>query len=255
MTSSASASSGSARRRSRLAIFVALLALAAAAAALLSSFGTRWEWWHFRTGFTMLRWAAYSGIAAAVVSLVALYRTRPGAPLRGFPLALFALILALATFVVPWQVQRMGQRLPPIHDITTDPENPPEFVAIAPLRADAPNPTEYGGPEIAAQQREAYPGIEPLHLSVAPQEAFDAAFAAAREMGWNIVAADSAALRIEAVDETFWYGFEDDVVVRLTPADGGTVLDARSVSRVGRGDLGVNARRVRAYLDEVEGRM
>lgn len=255
MASSASGSIASSSRPSRLAVFVALLALAAAAVALLSSFGTRWEWWHFRTGFTMLRWAAYSGIAVALLSLVALYRTRPGAPPRGFPLALFALILALATFVVPWQVQRMGQRLPPIHDITTAPENPPEFVAIAPLRSDAPNPTEYGGPDIAAQQREAYPDIQPLHLTVAPQQAFDTALAAAREMGWSIVDADSAALRIEAVDETFWYGFKDDIVVRLSPADGGSVLDARSVSRVGRGDLGVNARRIRAYLDEVEGRI
>lgn len=203
----------------------------------------------------MLRWAAYGGIAAAVLSLIALYRTRPGASRKGFPIALLAVMIALATFIVPWQVQRMGQRFPPIHDITTDVENPPDFVAISPLRADAPNPTEYGGQEVAAQQREAYPEIEPLQLAAPPEHAFEVALEAAREMGWSIVDADPAAGRIEAVDETFWYGFDDDVVVRLTPANGRTVLDIRSVSRVGRGDLGVNARRIRKYLDEVRERL
>lgn len=203
----------------------------------------------------MLRWAAYAGIAVAVLSLVAVYRTRPGAPRKGLSLAVVAFLIAIATFLVPWQIQQMGQRLPPIHDITTDPENPPEFVAIAPLRADAPNPTEYGGREVAAQQRAAYPDIEPLRLAVPLDRAFDIALEAARDMGWSIVAADSTAGRIEAVDETFWYGFEDDVVIRLTPSDGQMVLDVRSVSRVGRGDLGVNARRIRSYLEELRERL
>jgi uncharacterized protein (DUF1499 family) len=70
-------------------------------------------------------------------------------------------------------------------------------------------------------------------------------------MGWEIVAADPAARRIEATDQTFWFGFKDDVVIRLTAADGGTVLDVRSKSRVGRGDVGTNARRIRSYLDRV----
>lgn len=239
------------RPRSRLALTVAFLAGLAAAAALLSSFGTRWDWWHFRTGFMILRWAAIGGLVVAALAIITIFRTRPGAPRRGLSLASLALVVALATFVVPWQVQRMGQRLPPIHDITTDAENPPEFVTIAPLRADAPNPIEYGGPEVAAQQREAYPEIQSLRLNLAPEPTFHRALDVARSMGWDIVEADSAAGRIEATAETFWFGFEDDIVVRLTPEEGGTVVDVRSVSRVGRGDLGVNARRVRRYLEEV----
>lgn len=245
----------SGRPHSRLAAVAVFLAIAVAALALVSSFGTRWDWWDFPTGFSILRWAAYGGIAVAALSLVALYRTRPGAPRQGLWLALFAFVLSAATFVVPWQVQRMGQRLPPIHDITTDTEDPPEFVEIVPLRADAPNPAEYGGPEVAAQQRAAYPEVEPLRISLPPDRAFDHALAAAQKMGWRIVSADSSAGRIEAVDETFWFGFKDDVVVRLTPVDSETVLDVRSVSRVGRGDLGVNARRVGAYLEEVQERL
>jgi uncharacterized protein (DUF1499 family) len=237
--------------RSRFAVVVAVLALALAALAVLSGFGARWGWWHFRVGFGMLRSAAYGGLVVAALSLLALYSTRSGAARRRLPLALSALVIALLTFLVPWQLQRMAQRLPPIHDITTDPEDPPQFVAIAPLRADAPNPIEYGGPEIAAQQRKAYPDIRTLTVDLAPERAFEHALNAARAMGWEIVASDSAAGRIEATDQTIWYGFKDDVVIRLTPADGRTVLDVRSVSRVGRGDLGVNARRVRDYLEKV----
>lgn len=240
---------------SRLAVAAAVLAAAVAVLALLSSFGTRWGWWDFRTGFEILRWAAYGGIAVAALSLVALYRTRPAAGRRGLAAALIALVLSVATFGVPWWVQRMGRDLPPIHDITTAPENPPQFDAVVPLRADAPNPTEYGGPEVAAQQREAYPEIEPLHLDIPPDRAFPHALDAAREMGWEIVAADSASGRIEATATTFWFGFEDDVVIRLTPDDGGTRVDVRSVSRVGRGDLGVNARRVQEYLEDVRERV
>lgn len=220
--------------------------------AILSSFGAKWGWWHFRTGFGMLRVAAYGGLVVAAFSLVAIYLTRPRASRRGLPLAVLALVVGLATFVVLWQVQSLARSVPPIHDITTDTENPPEFVAISPLRADAPNPIEYEGQEIARQQREAYPDIRPLVLDLPPERVFGHALDAARGMGWDIVAADSGAGRIEATDETFWYGFEDDVVIRLNREDGGTVLDIRSVSRVGVGDVGVNARRIRRYLKQVE---
>lgn len=241
------------RPRSPLAVLVALLAVAFGVMAVLSGFGSRWGWWAFPTGFALLRWAAYGGIAVGVLSLVALFRTRPGAPRRGMPLAAFALVVSLLVFGGPLLLQQQAQRVPPIHDITTDTENPPQFVAVEPLRADAPNSVEYGGPEVAAQQREAYPKIQPLTLDLPAEQAFQRALEAAREMGWEIVAADSAEGRIEATDELFWYGFKDDVVVRLTSADGRTVIDVRSKSRVGQGDLGVNARRIRNYLISVAG--
>lgn len=68
-------------------------------------------------------------------------------------------------------------------------------------------------------------------------------------MGWDLVAADATAGRIEATDTTFWFGFKDDVVIRVRPADGGSRVDVRSLSRVGVGDVGTNAKRIRAYLD------
>lgn len=241
----------SGRPRSRLAMLVALLAVACGVMAMLAGFGSRWGWWHFRTGFSMLTWAAYGGIAVAVLSLIALVRTRPGGARRGLLLALFALVAGLLLVGIPWSWRAKARSVPPIHDISTDTENPPQFVAVAPLRADAPNPIEYGGPEVAAQQREAYPDIRPLVLELPVGRAFQRALRATREMGWEIVVADSAAGRIEATDQTFWFGFKDDVVIRLTPLQGRTVLDVRSLSRVGGGDVGTNAARVRAYLEKV----
>ena len=81
-----------------------------------------------------------------------------------------------------------------------------------------------------------------------PDRALARAEAAARALGWKIVAAAPGQGRLEATATTRWFGFKDDVVVRVTPASGGSRVDIRSVSRVGKSDLGVNARRIRAFL-------
>jgi uncharacterized protein (DUF1499 family) len=138
-----------------------------------------------------------------------------------------------------------------IHDITTDTETPPVFVAILPLRAGAPNTAEYGGPEIAAQQRAGYPDLGPLTLPVPTAQAFTRALTVAREMGWEIVASEANEGRIEATATTFWFGFKDDVVIRVTPSGSGSRIDVRSVSRVGRSDVGTNAKRITDYLSRL----
>ena len=107
----------------------------------------------------------------------------------------------------------------------------------------------YAGEETAAQQRGAYPEIKPQVLPVLPDEAFERALAVAGEMGWEIVAAEKGEGRIEATDTTFWFGFKDDVVIRIQPAEAGSRVDVRSASRVGVGDLGVNAARIRRFLE------
>lgn len=218
-----------------------------------SGLGTRLDLWSFRTGFVLLRWSVYLGVAGAILALAALIATRPRGGIRVLLIA--AVVAAAIAVLIPWRWQRQARQVPPIHDITTDLENPPEFVAVLPLRADAPNPATYGGPEVAAQQREAYPDIGPLRLEAPPGEAFTRALDAARRMGWEIVAADSAAGRIEATATTRWFGFKDDVVVRITPDGGGSRIDVRSVSRVGRSDVGTNAKRIRGYLALVGGEL
>ncbi len=232
-------------RRTPLALAALALALAALAMLGLSGPGTRAGWWDFGMGFSLMRWAAYAGIAAAVLGLVALVLSRG----RGRVIAGVALLLGALAWFYPWNLRRGAGQYPPIHDITTDTQNPPVFVAVAPLRQDAPNPMEYEGDSIAAQQRAAYPDVRPLMMAMPVDSAFSRAVRVAREMGWELVDQDRRDGRIEATATTPWFGFKDDVVIRVTSASGISRVDVRSVSRVGRGDVGANAKRIRAYLD------
>ncbi len=240
-------------RWSRVALAAGGLALVVALMAAMAGLGSRWGLWNFRTGFTLLRWSAYGGIAVMLISALAMYRTKPGEGRKGLSIAVVALIVGFMAVGIPWQATRAGAGLPPIHDITTDTENPPVFVAVAPLRANDPNPVSYEGAEIAQQQLAAYPDIRPVILDLPRDRAFQRALDVASRRGWRIVEANEVDGRIEATDRTFWFGFRDDVVIRLTPLNGRTVVDVRSKSRVGRGDLGTNARRVREYLSDVAG--
>ena len=157
-----------------------------------------------------------------------------------------AAIIALVVVAVPVWTLVTGFGAPPIHHITTDTEDPPQFDAVIPLRGESSNPLEYSS-ELAEVQRRAYPDIQPLLLSDTAEEVFDRSVEVARALGWVVVNIDREAGRIEATDITFWFGFKDDVVVRIRPADSGTRVDLRSVSRVGGGDVGANAARIRAF--------
>ncbi len=222
----------------------ALLALIAAGA------GSRWGLWHFRTGFAILKYAAYGGVAAMVVDLAALLSAiniKKGGGM-GVAAALVAVAMAVTAVVVPFSWKRTAAGVPRIHDISTDLENPPRFVAILPLRLGAPNPVEHGGPEVAAQQRQAYPDLKTLALDIPADQAFDKALAVARRLHWSIVAEVPDEGRIEATDTTFWFGFKDDIVIRIAQAEGHARVDIRSLSRVGVSDAGTNARRIRTFL-------
>ena len=226
-----------------------ILSAVAVTAAMGAGEGVRIAFWDFRYGFRILRWAAYVGIAGTVVSSVGAILARPGKGRRGFLLAIAGIVLGTAAFGVPGNWYRIAKKVPMIHDITTDTENPPEFVSVLALRKDAPNSTTYGGPEIAALQHAAYPDIRPLVTDIPPAQAYERARSAARQMGWNIVDENPSEGRIEATATTRWFGFKDDIVIRILPTDGnGSRVDIRSVSRVGQSDLGTNARRIRAFL-------
>jgi uncharacterized protein (DUF1499 family) len=231
-----------------------VLAVLAALAALAAGPGHRFGLWPLGVSFALLQAGFWGSLAAAIVSAAGLIVARSRGRQRGMLRALAGLAIGLVVVGVLASFLRTATALPPIHDITTDPEDPPEFQAIVPLRVDAPNPIAYPGAEVAAQQEDAYPDVQPLLTGLAPEEAFARALEAAGELGWEVVAADRAEGRIEAVDTTFWFGFQDDVVVRIRPADPGSRIDVRSKSRVGVGDLGTNAARIRAYLDALSTR-
>jgi uncharacterized protein (DUF1499 family) len=141
------------------------------------------------------------------------------------------------------------------NDITTDLQNPPPYVALLALRraANASNTGEYKGAKTAEQQQRSYPDIAPVTLALPPAEAFARALATTRQLNWTIVETDAGAGRIEASDRTRWFGFTDDIVVRVAAADAGSRIDVRSSSRIGTGDFGTNAARVRAYIAALRG--
>jgi uncharacterized protein (DUF1499 family) len=227
------------------------LAFIAAIAALLGGLGTRWGWWDYRTGFLILRYAVWAGLAAVVISLYATVVALRRHLRRALVFGIHGLIIGALVFGVPWYLVNEGRKLPAIHDITTDTEDPPAFVAVLPLRQAAANTAQYGGAELAAQQKKGYPDIVPAVLALPPRAAFDRALDIARKSGWEIVAAVPESNRIEATATTDWFGFKDDIVIRISPANRGSRVDMRSVSRVGRSDLGANARRIRDFMQQL----
>jgi len=240
------------RRTAKSAILVLVLSICVATTAGLAGFGHQWGWWHFGQGFKILRWAVYAAVLVLGTSVFACIAARPGGPKRGFVMAVLALMGSLPVLVIPAMELQAARSLPPIHDISTDTNEPPVFKAIVTLRANAPNPLVYPGEGTANQQRNAYPDIKPLVWDHSTTETFTKAMAAAKKLGWEIVSTDANSGRIEATATTFWFGFKDDVVIRIQATTGGSRLDIRSVSRVGVSDVGANAQRIRKFLHALQ---
>lgn len=232
-----------------LRLIAIVLAALAAALLVVSGLGVRAGLWPFQIGLALFSAALVAGLAAAAAAIIALAipRIRAGwmAPM------LVALVLGASCALVPLEFLRQARAVPSIHDITTDTENPPQFAAVLPLRAGAPNPPGYEA-HVGEIQKLAYPDIRPLELAALPAQAFARALAAAQAMGWEVVAMDEKAGRIEAVATTRWFGFKDDVVIRIAPAGAGSRVDVRSKSRVGRSDVGANARRIQEFLTRLK---
>ena len=215
----------------------------------LTSFGTALMTLMVGLGATVI------GTAVAIVGM--LIATAKHAPTPGAA-AVIGIVagLGVTAYVFVWVVK--ARSAPPIHDISTDLANPPAFVAVIPLRehAHAVNSPEYvrrvrvGGRiiDVPQLQREYYPYIRPLYLTVPPEQALARARRVAREMGWRIDAYVPEQGRLEATAHTFFFDFKDDVVVRVTPSGGGSRVDVRSESRVGVSDVGTNAARIRRFL-------
>jgi uncharacterized protein (DUF1499 family) len=202
------------------------------------------------TSYEIMRWAEYIAFAASIVAVGAAIYTYRARQWAGTLLAVLALVIGLISAAIPFSWQRRAQNLPSIHDVTTDVDNPPAFEAILAKRAGSPNGLDRT-PQLALQQREGYPELAPITLPTPPPATFDRALAVAQSKGWEIVTADTSTGRIEATDTTRWFGFTDDVVVRLTAWGAGTRVDVRSAARAGAGDLGRNARRIREFLDDL----
>ena len=204
------------------------------------------------TGFVVLSLGALLAIGGLVAALACATPIPRGA-------TVLALVVALAVvgYLLSWVAQ--ARAVPPIHDVSTDLESPPEFVAVREIRnrLQDVNPPEYSrqvpGPggtmlDVPVLQRQGYPDIRPLELPVSPDGTLARARQVAETLGWEIVAVDPSEGRLEATDTTAFFGFKDDIVVRVTAIDGGSRVDVRSKSRVGLNDMGANAKRIREFM-------
>lgn len=199
--------------------------------------------------FLAMRIAVIVGAIAIVLALIQVIFMRKTI---SWPATGVAVLCAVVAVFIPLNMMNKAKSVPPIHDITTDLVNPPKFVAILPLRADAPNPAEYQGEEIAKQQRAAYPELQTQKYQKTTEQVFDAALASVKNMGLKLVNSDKNLGLIEAYDTTTFFGFVDDVVIRIQSEGQMTLFDARSKSRIGKSDIGKNAERLNALIAEVK---
>lgn len=224
----------------------------------------------------LVNWTGYLALTLLLVLPLSVLTVRSGAWQQGlllYAIACFGsallIILSLVLVFLPrfarWRKQialralwalpgtvlvlslLLGADVPPIHDITTDTQDPPTFTQAEQQRGAGSNSLQIDK-AVIDQQREAYPDIQTLVIDESFEDAFDRATQVANELGWDIYHQDRNAGVIEAVDTTAIMAFKDDIAIRLRTNAQGTVVDLRSVSRVGESDLGANAKRIRAFV-------
>jgi len=236
-----------------------------AAIALTASYGTGFGWWDYTTGLKILAPGFLIGLAGAASGGLWLARALSRNDSTGWKFGALGVAGSLLLVGIPLNEARLYLMSPPIHDVSTDPEFPPRFVALLPLRARAQNGPDYDGATIvtvrgksttvAAAQKKAYPDIKPylVLLGAANQHKqstlFWRAFRRAQDADFDIVAFDEKAGTIEATHTSFWFGLKQDIAIRVREAGKyGARLDIRAKSRTGENDAGAAAQIVRAYL-------
>ena len=238
-----------------LAGWALLLSGGAIVAALIDAMGSANGWWPFGAGLQALRYLFFIAVAGALIGLFARFRRR-----ERHLMAAIAILLGLGFSVYLFSLYRVAKSVPAIHDASTDLVDPPAFVTL-PLRKDnlesVPDEGRPGWKNIPPVERwralhgEAYPDLKPVRLAIPPDAAIKRAEALAKERGWVIASVDPQAGHLEATATTRFFRFRDDVIVRARPFEGGSIVDVRSVSRVGRSDLGMNAKRVRKFTADL----
>lgn len=237
----------------KVALAGGILALLAALSMVGAGPAYRTDMLSLGNAFSMLRYGAFIALGAAGLGLVGLIIAALSRRLLPALLGALVILAGLVLVAVPWLQLQQARSVPPIHDITTDTQDPPVFEALVDARDAAPNAVDYPGEATARQQRDAYPGVRPLFLDAPPADILAAAEAEARDAGWDVAALDDT--RLEATATTTWFGFKDDVIIRLSETPDGVRVDMRSASRLGSSDVGTNAARIRAFLTALEARV
>ena len=230
--------------RSRLITFLGYTGLVCLAAMPLSVGAIRLGL-HFSIGLPIFALTSVLALLVIIALVIAglLPRYRPQR-LR----ALLWALPALPPVLIFLAILGPAGQYPPIHDITTDTDDPPLFDSGVYYRGDDSNPVDIN-PEAIAIQKQHYSGLETISTSMSPDEAFERASAVAEALQWQIYNSDPPKGIIEALYTSFWFGFKDDIVIRIRETESGSEVDLRSVSRGGRSDLGANAARIKAFLE------
>src|SRR3954454_17477132 len=241
---------------SGLATWARRLAVFSAVAAVVSIVIVRFGFLEVRpalaTFFGALACAGLS-ILVGLAAFVAIWQNGS----RGMSRILLAMLIDLAILAYPGYLAWQYRKLPAIHDVTTDPIDPPRFEALARLRgAEGANPAAYAGLYSAELQRATWPDIEPVDLDLPVQRAYEVALQLVNRRKWLVIDERPPQLprrigRIEAVARTPVMGLREDVSIRVTPDGEGSRVDIRSSSRYFESDLGSNASRVSKLIEDI----
>jgi Protein of unknown function (DUF1499) len=231
---------------------------------LVSAVGTGWGLWEYTSGLKGVTWAFFLGLGAILFGILFGWRGRKS--ITPPPRSRRWIGMLSAVIYVGWVGTFLMAALtvPAIHDISTDLADPPSFQTLQ-LRADnldnvpGANDDEMKG--LTPQQRwvtvhqKGYGDIRSVRINEPVPMVIAKAERLAKARGWDIAVSLPEEGRMEATDTSAFFRFKDDVVLRVKPTDTGegSVVDMRSVSRVGVSDLGMNAKRVRSFLADLTG--
>lgn len=231
---------------------------------LISAVGVGWGLWSWSSGLTGVMWSFILAIGAILFGILFAWRAKKSGISRPKLLRWIGMLSAIAyagwigTFVMA------GISVPAIHDISTDLADPPAFVTLA-LRADNLDAIPGEGDDemkgMNPQQRwvivhqKAYGDIRSVRIDEPVPTVIAKAERLAKARGWDVAVSLPEEGRFEATETSAFFRFKDDIVLRVKPTEtgDGSIVDMRSVSRVGSSDLGVNAKRVRSFLADLSG--
>lgn len=212
---------------------------------VLGSLGAKFGLLHYRIGLLLFALAAVLGII--VISVAAFSTRRQSNEQSRKALSSASVIAAIPVLIMGFSVLSAGDA-PMIHEVSTDLEQAPVFIAAVADEVERENQPSLSE-EVKAAQRSAYPELKTILSELTPEQAYAQAKSTAESFNWEILAEHPGLGTIEAVDTSFWFGFKDDIAIRITPREQGSAIDLRSLSRVGKGDLGANAKRVTAFIE------
>lgn len=231
---------------------VLILGVLALVLPLVGALGSRFELFTFRIGFGLLGLALLVSVVAVIVGLVSGFLSWKHPETFWLRITVGGLVMALV-FPFYFVAQLQGVRGTPfINHVSTDTDDPPAFNVIRDVRPDDAAPLEYT-PLIRRLQQGFYTDLRTYNSALSVEPMFELATEVAADMGWQLYESDDNASNyaIEATATSFWFGFKDDLVIRIRSQPEGSFVDVRSVSRVGRTDIGTNAKRIQAYFDRL----